>query len=471
MENVHRLDEQDIKPARNIVSRMKGFITDRYADHSYLAQQQAWYLFVVGILVVVMQVMTCIALISASGTEARINFAGSIMTLIVAGFALFLILGRKYKIAALLALTIMNINMTIVFAATFFYGKNLYYGFTTNTYGVFPLIVFGALFCKRKAVVLTAIWFAAVFIVYFIMANGKVSKDMIDAMEIALPEIIINMVIVSVFSFLLMTVMAQTTSNLVDSVANVREASRKLIQIADHVDISSKELSEGAAGQAAAMEKTSASLKEINHRIHKDADIITGAQALMEQTEKTVQATNKALNNLRQSMEEVNEASIKTARIIKTIDSIAFQTNLLALNAAVEAARAGESGAGFAVVADEVRNLARRSAEASKSTQEIIGSSIENVKKSVGLAINSDEAFSTFTKASADLGTRLRLIAKHAQQQALGIAGIESATDEMNNVIQNNATRAEETAAISSELSSMSSEIEIFVARLDKLTK
>ena len=464
------LESHEVK-SKNIFKRMKETIISRYADHSYLAQQQAWYLFVVGILVVVMQIVTCVALISAPGAEARINFVGSITTLIVAAFALFLILGKKYKIAAVLALTIMVINMTIVFAATFFYGKNLYQGFTTNTYGVFPLIVFGALFLKRKAVILTAGWFAAVFIIYFVMAQGKVGKEMIDAMEVALPEIIINMVIVSVFSFLIMTVMAQTTSNLVDSVSNVREASTNLIRIADDIDTSSKELAEGAAGQAAAIQETSASLKEMSERIKKDTEIVMGSQALMDQTTKTVLITNKSLNDLRQSMYEVNEASVKTARIIKTIDAIAFQTNLLALNAAVEAARAGEAGAGFAVVADEVRNLARRSAEASKSTQEIIGASIENIKKSVALAVSSDEAFSTFTKTSAELAERLKVIAEHAQQQAYGISGIENATAEMNQVIQNNAARAEETAAISSELSTMSSEIEIFVARLDKLTK
>ena len=84
------------------------------------------------------------------------------------------------------------------------------------------------------------------------------------------------------------------------------------------------------------------------------------------------------------SMKSISDASTRVAKIIKTIDEIAFQTNILALNAAVEAARAGEAGMGFAVVADEVRNLAQRSAQAAKDTAGLIEESV--AKSSEGTA-------------------------------------------------------------------------------------
>ncbi len=84
-------------------------------------------------------------------------------------------------------------------------------------------------------------------------------------------------------------------------------------------------------------------------------------------------------------MRKISEDGEKTAKIVKTIDEIAFQINLLALNAAVEAARAGEAGAGFAVVAEEVRNLAIRSAEAAKNTATLIGDTLKHIHEGTDL--------------------------------------------------------------------------------------
>lgn len=66
----------------------------------------------------------------------------------------------------------------------------------------------------------------------------------------------------------------------------------------------------------------------------------------MQDATETIKVTDQALRDLKQSMDEVSDASEKTVRVVKDIDSIAFQTNLLALNAAVEAARAGEGRGG-----------------------------------------------------------------------------------------------------------------------------
>ena len=152
---------------------------------------------------------------------------------------------------------------------------------------------------------------------------------------------------------------------------------------AGQVAQSSQSMAEGASQQASSLEETSASLEEITSMTRHNADNAQQAMTLMGQAKEVVGGMARATEEMSKAIMEIKASADQTAKIVKTIDEIAFQTNLLALNAAVEAARAGDAGKGFAVVAEEVRNLARRSAEAAKNTAAMIEGSVKNADNGV----------------------------------------------------------------------------------------
>ncbi len=172
-----------------------------------------------------------------------------------------------------------------------------------------------------------------------------------------------------------------------------------------------------------------------------------------------------------EAIEKMKSSSDETAKIIKTIDEIAFQTNLLALNAAVEAARAGEAGKGFAVVAEEVRNLAQRSAKAAKSTELLIEESQQNADNGVVVTKEVGEILQQITESIQEVTALIADVSAASNEQAQGIAHVNTAVAEMDKVTQLNANNAEQSTSASEELSAQARQLDQMVDELTTIIR
>lgn len=252
-------------------------------------------------------------------------------------------------------------------------------------------------------------------------------------------------------------------------ISGLQEGSDQVASAASQVSGSSQSLAEGASQQAASLEETTASMEELSSMTKQNADNAEQANMIMQEASHIMDEASQSMINLRAAMDTINQASDETARIIKTIDEIAFQTNLLALNAAVEAARAGEAGAGFAVVADEVRNLAMRAADAARNTSQLIEDNITNIKNGHNLVLSTDDEFAKVKESSEKAAGLVAEIAAASKEQSSGITQVNVAMSEMDTVTQNNAANAEESAAAAEELSAQSEIMKIFVDELVRI--
>lgn len=238
---------------------------------------------------------------------------------------------------------------------------------------------------------------------------------------------------------------------------------------ANQVALASQRLAEGASEQAAAVHETSASLNEISSMIHSTANNTIKAKALASESQQAARLGLENINAMTMAMEAIEQSGLQVAKIVKTIDEIAFQTNILALNAAVEAARAGEAGAGFAVVADEVRSLAQRSAAAAHESAHKIEASIKNSRDGAQVLGRVKESFSNIDKKVHATDLLVSEIASAAKEQAQGIEQIGKALQQLGQVTQSNASNAEVSASAAEEMNVQSGVNQEFTIQLFSL--
>jgi methyl-accepting chemotaxis protein len=258
-------------------------------------------------------------------------------------------------------------------------------------------------------------------------------------------------------------------ANLDKAMGQVGEAVSQVRSASGEISQGAQSLAEGANNQASSLEEISSSLEEMASMTKQNADNSDQAKILVTEAGASINEANEAMGRMAEAIKQIKISSDNTAKILKTIDTIAFQTNLLALNAAVEAARAGEAGKGFAVVAEEVRNLALRSAEASKSTAEMIDESVKSAEAGVKITEDVARVLDKTVDRSSKVSDLITEIATASNEQAQGIAQLNNAVSQMNQVTQQNAANSEESASAAEELASQASELANMVSTF-KLT-
>jgi len=247
------------------------------------------------------------------------------------------------------------------------------------------------------------------------------------------------------------------------------DGSHMIDSAATLVASSSQSLAASTAEQAASLEQTSASLEEIACMTKNNAEHSQSAKELATGMRQYADTGASDMESMAAAMDAIKASSDNIAKIIKTIDEIAFQTNILALNAAVEAARAGNAGMGFAVVADEVRNLALRSASAARETAEKIEDSIN--KSLAGVQINKkvSSSLNEIVTKARQVDDFISRIALASNEQSMGIDQLNTAIAQMDSVTQSNSAGAEESADVSANLKSQSTTLKNLVSELQNL--
>jgi methyl-accepting chemotaxis protein len=233
---------------------------------------------------------------------------------------------------------------------------------------------------------------------------------------------------------------------------------------AGEITIGNQSLAQTATEQASSLDQVTTRLQEISSTGRQTAGNAQQARSMAQAASESANKGGRSMQELSKAIEQIKVASDRTAQIVKTIDEIAFQTNLLALNAAVEAARAGDAGKGFAVVAEEVRSLAMRSAEAARTTSQMIEDAVKSAER--GVVLNSGVARS-LEEISGHVGRVVEVMAEiavAADQQAIGIGGANSTVEEISRATQQNAATTEESASAAEELSGQAESMRDLVA-------
>ncbi|MCU6499436.1 methyl-accepting chemotaxis protein [Rugamonas sp. A1-17] len=257
----------------------------------------------------------------------------------------------------------------------------------------------------------------------------------------------------------LMNALKIMNTNLVNIVGQVRNGTDLMATASTEIAAGNQDLSSRTEQQASSLQETASSMEELTSTVRFNAENAREANKLAVTASEIASRGGAVVGEVVSTMGSINDSSRKIVDIISVIDSIAFQTNILALNAAVEAARAGEQGRGFAVVASEVRTLAQRSAAAAKDIKGLIDDSVRKVALGSDLVDKAGQTMNEIVTSISRVTQIMSQISHASEEQSLGIAQVNDAITQMDQVTQQNAALVEEAAAAAESMQEQSAKL------------
>ena len=254
--------------------------------------------------------------------------------------------------------------------------------------------------------------------------------------------------------------------------AKLTKVMRDISQVANQVDSGAYQvsaglqtLSQGTMEQSISIDGLVSHVTELSSRIKDSSTRCNHASELVDKANGFAAEADTRMTELIESTKKIDQSSAKIVSIIKTIEDIAFQTNILALNASIEAARAGSAGKGFSVVAEEVSNLAAKSSEAAQDTGVLIGHSMEDIQAETESTNHAISAVQTINECIQSIKTLTDEIARASTHQSEMITSVEEGIKDISRVVQANSAAAEESAAVSKELSNQANTLNSLIGQ------
>ena len=243
---------------------------------------------------------------------------------------------------------------------------------------------------------------------------------------------------------------AATSRALDHTIAKLTTTLRSILVSVRSIDTASQEIATGNLDlstrtelQAGSLEQTASAMETLTVAVKENANNARLATELAASAANLAANGGKAVDRAVSTMESIKASSRKIVEIIGVIDGISFQTNILALNAAVEAARAGEQGRGFAVVASEVRTLAQRSAAAAKEIKALIAASVAIIDGGSASVNEAGASMGNIVASVQQVNDIIARISVASSEQAEGIAEVNHAVGQMDDMTQQNAALVE----------------------------